>query len=130
LNMIPPVAVDVIDHTASHPTSVPSGSTVEYGQYLVTSTCVECHGAELNGAPFGPPGQEKPTPNLTQGGELVGWTEQDFANTLRTGVTPSGHQLNEEMPWQYFGQMNDDEIKAMWLYLKSLPAKEQGGIQH
>jgi hypothetical protein len=45
--------------------------------------------------------------------------------TLRTGVTPSGHQLSSEfMPWKALGNMTDDELKAVWLYLKSLPAKE------
>lgn len=131
LNMIPPVAVDQIDHTAAHPVTVPSDPTAEYGQYLVMSTCIECHGVELNGAPFGPPGNEKPTPNLTPGGELVGWSEEDFVTAMRTGHTPSGHQLNgEEMPWPYFGQMTDTEIEAVWLYLQALPAREQGGLGH
>jgi hypothetical protein len=31
------------------------------------------------------------------------------------------------MPWKYFGQMTDDELKALWMYLQSLPAQEQGG---
>jgi hypothetical protein len=31
------------------------------------------------------------------------------------------------MPWKYFGKMSDDELKALWMYLQSLPALEQGG---
>jgi len=31
------------------------------------------------------------------------------------------------MPWKYFGKMTDDELKALWMYLHSLPALEQGG---
>jgi hypothetical protein len=46
--------------------------------------------------------------------------------TLRTGVTPSGYQLKPAMPWKYFGQMTDDELKAVWLYLQSLPPLDQG----
>jgi hypothetical protein len=65
--------------------------------------------------------------NLTSGGELQGWTEEMFINTLRTGVTPSGHQFNNlYMPWKLLGQMTDDELKAVFLFLRSLPAKEQG----
>jgi hypothetical protein len=30
------------------------------------------------------------------------------------------------MPWQALGQMTDDELKALWLYLQSLPAKPTG----
>ncbi|MBK9049888.1 MAG: cytochrome c [Chloroflexi bacterium] len=123
--MMPPLAVDRIDHTTPPPAAPEPGVTVEYGQYL-SHTCTECHGANLNGAPFGPPGEEVPSPNLTPGGELATWTEQEFFTTLRTGVTPSGYQLNEDMPWKSYGQMTDDELKALWLYLQSLPALEQG----
>ena len=68
-----------------------------------------------------------PTPNLTPGGALAAWTEQGFFTTMRTGVTPGGKQLNEEMPWQYFSQMSDEELQAVWQYLQSLPPLEQGG---
>jgi hypothetical protein len=30
------------------------------------------------------------------------------------------------MPWPTYSQMTDDELKAVWLYLQSLPAKEAG----
>ncbi len=65
--------------------------------------------------------------NLTPGGELANWSEKAFIDTLRNGFTPSGKQLDPQyMPWTTFGQMTDDELKAMWLYLQSLPAKETG----
>ena len=39
---------------------------------------------------------------------------------------PSGHRLIDAMPWKYFGRMTDDELRALWLYLRSLPALPQG----
>jgi len=126
VGMFPPPSVDKIDHNSPAPAGPEPGVTVSYGQYL-SHTCTECHGTSLNGAPFGPPGQEIPSPNLTPGGELASWSEQDFIITMRTGVMPSGQRLKEDMPWKYFGQMSDDELRAIWLYLKSLPALEQGG---
>jgi hypothetical protein len=33
------------------------------------------------------------------------------------------------MPWETFGQMTDDELKALWMYLQSLPAMPQGGVK-
>ncbi|HVP22001.1 MAG TPA: c-type cytochrome [Anaerolineaceae bacterium] len=123
--MFPPFAADQIDHTSPPPPAPAAGATAAYGQYL-SHICEECHGANLNGAPFGPPGQEVPTPNLTPGGDLAGWSEQDFITTLRTGTTPSGKSLKEEMPWKSFGQMTDDELKALWMYIHSLPALPQG----
>jgi mono/diheme cytochrome c family protein len=124
--MIPPFAVDEIDHTSPPPTAPEPGVTVAYGEYL-THTCKECHGDQLNGIPFGPPGQEVPSPNLTPGGRLATWSEQDFFTTLRTGVNPYAETLSEDMPWKYFGQMSDEELKAVWMYLQSLPALPQGG---
>jgi len=124
--MIPPFAADQIDHTSPPPPAPAPGVTVAYGQYL-SHICTECHGADLNGAPFGPPGQQVPTPNLTPKGELSAWSEQGFINTMRTGITPFGHNLNIDMPWKNFGQMTDDELKALWMYLQSLPAQQQGG---
>jgi hypothetical protein len=63
---------------------------------------------------------------LTPGGEVGFWTEEQFINTIRTGVTPSGHELNPEyMPWDYYRFMSDDELKAIFMYLKSLPKLEQ-----
>ena len=124
--IFPPFAADQIDHTSPLPPAPPPGVTAAYGQYL-SHTCSECHGANLNGAPFGPPGQEVPTPNLTPGGELGSWSEEGFIKTLRTGITPSGRQLNDEMPWKFYGQMTDDELRALWLKLQSLPALGQGG---
>jgi len=125
-NMFPVPAVEIIDHASLPPSAPEPGETVAYGEYL-SRTCTECHGANLNGAPFGTPGQEMPTPNLTPGGILALWSEADFFNTMRTGVTPGGKPISEDMPWKNFSQMTDVELWAVWLYLKSLPALDQGG---
>jgi cytochrome c553 len=125
--LFPPPAVDKIDHTGPLSLSPEPGVSVAYGEYL-SQTCTECHGADLNGALFGPPGQEIPSPNLTPGGGLAKWSEEGFFTTMRTGMTPNLRPLSEDMPWKNFSQMTDDELKAIWLYLQSLPAREQGGL--
>jgi len=79
----------------------------------------------MNGGKFPDPTQNIITPNLTQGGDLSAWTEADFVNTLKTGVTPHGHQLSDNMPWKEFRHMTDDELKAIWMYLQSLPSMDQ-----
>jgi mono/diheme cytochrome c family protein len=60
-------------------------------------------------------------PNLTPGGELTAWSAADFITTIRTGVTPAQHTLNDMMPWKTYGKMSDDELQAVFLYLQSLP---------
>jgi mono/diheme cytochrome c family protein len=114
--------VTVIDHDGPRPVAPQPGVTVEYGMYLAR-TCTLCHGSELNGQTIF---DGSVALNLTPGGEMKGWSEEDFTATMRTGVTPNGHQLKDGMPWKYFGQMTDDEMKAVWLYLQSLPALPQG----
>ena len=115
-----------IDHDGPRPIEPEPGVTVEYGMYLAR-TCMLCHGSELNGQTISVGGPEKYLAlNLTPGGEMKGWSEEDFIATMRTGVTPNGHQLKDVMPWKYFGQMTDDELRAVWMYLQSLPALSQG----
>jgi mono/diheme cytochrome c family protein len=114
----------VIDHDGPRPVAPRPDVTVEYGKYLAT-TCALCHGENLNGQII-TMDVEYLAPNLTMGGEMRSWSEEDFMKTLRTGVTPGEHQLKDVMPWKYFGQMTDDELKAVWLYLQSLPPLPQG----
>lgn len=104
-------------------TAPAAGASAEYGEYLVkTNDCHVCHGPELNGGPYPDPTIKKISPNLTPGGELGFWTEEQFINTIRTGTTPGGHKLDPKfMPWDYYQNFYDDELKAIWLYLQSLP---------
>jgi len=127
LGQLPPDLIpDVIsiNHNAPRPVPPEPGVTVEYGKYLAF-TCTLCHGANLNGKTITTDAQYL-APNLTPGGELHYWSEDDFLATLRTGVTPGGKPLKSAMPWKYFGQMTDDELTAVWMYLQSLPALPQG----
>jgi mono/diheme cytochrome c family protein len=86
-----------------------------------TGECRTCHGEELTSGKDPDP-NAPPAPNLTPGGELAGWSEADFLKAMRTGIAPGGRQLSKYMPWVFIGQMTDDELKATWLYLQSLPA--------
>jgi len=126
LGQLPPEATvadaAVIDHDAPRPVAPQPGVTVEYGMYLAR-TCTLCHGSELNGQTIF---DGSVALNLTQGGEMKGWSEEDFITTMRSGVTPGGHHIIDVMPWKYFGQMTNDELKAVWMYLQSLPALPQG----
>jgi cytochrome c553 len=128
LGQLPPEIVPnvtVIDHYGPRPVAPEPGVTVEYGKYLAL-TCTLCHGENLNGQTIREGGNVYVALNLTRGGEVGFWTEGQFVATLRTGVTPGGHQLVDFMPWKYFGQMTDDELSAVWMYLQSLPALPQG----
>ena len=118
--------VEAVSHEV-HVTTPEMGATAEYGKYLVdTNDCRICHGPELNGGPFPDPTITRISPNLTPGGELAAWTEEDFFTAMRTGKTPGGHQLDPEfMPWPGYSRFYDEELQAVWLYLQSLPKLPQ-----
>lgn len=62
--------------------------------------------------------------NLTPDREtgIGNWPEEMFIQTLRTGkFMGSSRDILPPMPWQSIGQMTDDDLKAMFAYLKSLP---------
>ena len=112
---------------AEGPTPQPPdpGITIEYGEYIArVAVCRDCLGNELTGGVAGGPGGPK-SPNLTQGGELLVWTDADFIKAFRTGETPSGHMLSADMPIKEY-QMSDQDLSALFLYLKSLPAVQSG----
>jgi len=124
--VLPQMPVETVSHEI-HVTPPTRGVSAEYGEYMVnTNDCRLCHGPQLNGGPHPDPTIKVISPNLTPGGEVAFWSEEEFINTIRTGVTPGGHELNSDlMPWDYYRFMSDDELKAIFRYLQSLPKLEQ-----
>ena len=110
----------------SVPDSVLREATPTYGRYLADiAGCHGCHGTGLSGGPVaGPPGLP-PASNLTTAG-IGDWTEADFVRAMRNGRRPDGSSLDPFMPWEVFGKMTDDELHALWLYLRSVPARAFG----
>jgi mono/diheme cytochrome c family protein len=121
--LFPPFPAEVIDHTAARPATPPIGETVEYGRYLA-SLCAGCHvdgfaGGKASGPPGSPPAANL-TPHPTAG--IGAWSEADFFRSLREGRRPDGTEIqNEFMPWRSFAGMTDTELRALWLYFRSLP---------
>jgi mono/diheme cytochrome c family protein len=108
------------------PATPPRSGTIEYGRYLAdVSGCHGCHGYGLSGGRVaGPPGLP-PASNLTPSGISL-WTETDFRRAMREGKRPDGSSLDAFMPWNVFRKMSDADLHALWLYIRSVPAKEFG----
>ena len=115
-------------------TAPPVEDALAYGRYMVDIIgCRDCHGEQLQGkADNGQPGPP-PGPNLTR--IVPGWTEAEFMTFFNTGRMPNGAMVPMEelssgyatprMPWnEVRASTTDDELKAMYAYLSSLPAVE------
>jgi mono/diheme cytochrome c family protein len=108
------------------PDPVEPGPTAAYGRYLAgISSCHACHGAGLTGGPMAAPGAP-PASNLTPAG-LSRWSEADFVTALRQGRRPDGSTLHQIMPWREYRNMTDEDLAALWRYLRSVPVKPSGG---
>jgi len=63
--------------------------------------------------------------NLTPDEEtgLGSWTEKDFMQTIRTGKRMGhGRALLPPMPWFNYALATDEDLKAIFAYLQSIPA--------
>ena len=118
------------------------GPTPEFGRYLAwhASGCAECHTPRfpsngqldrsrlMGGALFTihEAGFTTTAPNLTPDPRtgLGNWTEAQFVTALRTGTRPDGTVMLPFMPWPVYATWSDEDLHAVWLYLRSVPAVE------
>jgi mono/diheme cytochrome c family protein len=117
------INAEIIDHQKVAGPCETFASSADHGKYLVAiSGCYGCHGPQLNGSKTPKPGSPFAS-NLTNGGNLANWSSEDFVRLMRSGVTKEGKSLdNYYMPWKAYGNYNDEELSAMFDYLKSLEA--------
>jgi len=106
---------------------------VKRGAFLVNvAACADCHTPEKMGQPIpgmnfaggrlleGPFGRVA-SANLTQHPSGIPYyDEAQFVQTLRTGYV-GARRLNQIMPWSVFRNMTDEDLKAIYAYLKTLP---------
>jgi mono/diheme cytochrome c family protein len=122
---------------APHASGPPRAPTATYGAYLSqhVALCADCHTPRggIRSAPdrdrlfagdrSPPKGFPANPANLTPDSATgIGrWTEADFFRTLRTGVNPEGDSLHAFMPWRQVRRMTTDDLRAIHLYLRTVP---------
>ncbi len=131
------VLANPVGPSETPPAVAPRGATLENGRYLAESVslCWACHTerSQATGALTGPryggttgfiesydPATSWSPPNITADpttGKLGAWTEDQFVARFRQGRTLP----NSPMPWQAFLRMEDDDLRAIYRYLKSVP---------
>lgn len=119
LDKMPLLSVEKIAHDQPMPAPVDTARGIALGKYLSVS-CSGCHRPDMRGGEPLAPGFP-PVPDITSSGHVGQWTEAEFMHTLRTGKTPSGHQMKpDDMPWTMTAQYDEKELASLYAYLKSL----------
>ncbi|WOB10351.1 cytochrome c [Piscinibacter gummiphilus] len=122
-------AAEVIDHTLPPSAPVPVAASAEHGAYVINS-CIGCHGNKLSGGKIpGAPPEWPAAANLTPGdGSAMKHypTPEAFATMLKTGKRPDGSEVSKVMPFIALKEMNDTDVQAMYLHLKTLPPVAAG----
>ena len=80
--------------------------------------------ASLDFTAFAGPWGNSYAANLTPDPETgIGsrYDEAAFIKTIRTGKKPEGEALAPPMPWPVYAKMTDDDLKAVFAYLRTLP---------
>lgn len=109
-----------IDPRAPRPAKPQPGATAETGEYIVrTFGCRNCHGPELSGQ-RDPGNPALVAPNITPGGSIADWSEDDFRTMIQ-------EQESKDMPWVMLRAMTEDEQRALYRYLKTVPARASTG---
>lgn len=134
-NMVKAFMVKPVGPEGEVPAKVNPDTSAEYGRYLALSVA-ECNGCHTKrdmtgkfvgepfagGGAFNENGKILIPPNLTtdSSSRIYGWSQQDFIKRFRIGkVIPYS-----VMPWNSFKRMSDDELKAIYSFLKTVkPAK-------
>jgi mono/diheme cytochrome c family protein len=102
---------------SGHPESFPieSGATPASDRWMMT--------AAATGTAFSGPWGVSFTANLTpdQNTGLGIWTEDMFIKALRTGRhMGASREILPPMPWFNYGQMTDEDLKAVYAFLRSI----------
>jgi mono/diheme cytochrome c family protein len=119
------------------------------GSYIVNTTCIDCHSNPVfapggnpffgqpevintanylaGGAQFGPFTSANITPDAS--GRPAGLTFDQFKQVMRTGKDfknrhPQFGPLLQVMPWPTFAKLTDDDIEAIYEYLRAIPHAE------
>jgi cytochrome c553 len=116
-----------IDHQEPHRVEPPREEvSAELGEYI-GQNCRGCHNEKFSGGKLQGDPEMPIVANLTPDATgLKDWSETDFIRAMREGKRPDGRMLSTKMPWELFRNMNDIELKAIWAYLRTLPAAPKG----
>lgn len=113
---------------------------VKRGEYLVKAgDCIACHtntpargkafaGGLAMQTPFGVVYSPNITPDKETG--IGKWTDEQFIEAMREGISPSGHHYYPAFPYLYFNKVSTDDLKAIKTYLDNIPPVRQANREN
>ena len=120
--------------------AAPIDSQLKQGEYIYRAAgCEACHTDTKNAGKALAGGHALVTafgtfytPNITPDKETgIGrWSEQDFMRAMRFGISPDGDHYYPAFPYPSYTKLNDDDIRALWAYLKARAPIMQANRQH
>ncbi|RUM97360.1 c-type cytochrome [Pseudaminobacter arsenicus] len=71
-------------------------------------------------------------PNISQDGTdgIGGWSQEDFANAVLRGVSPSGTHYYPAFPYPSYARMRPEDVADLYAYMKTLPAVAGKAADH
>jgi len=116
---------------------VPQPDASQHGAYLVTlASCVVCHTpmdkqfqpimplAFAGGFVMKGPWGEVASGNITPDASGISYYDEErFLQVMKTGDV-GGRQLNVMMPSSYYRHLTDEDLKAMYAFIRTLPPVE------
>jgi len=123
-------AAQRIDHSLPPQQPFASDDAMAHGAY-VAAACKGCHNEFFSGGPIpGAPPTWPPAANLTPGfdGVLPLYPNAEaLAAMFKSGKRPNGSAVSTVMPFGMLSQISDDDVNALYGFLKTVPAAKQGG---
>lgn len=120
-----PDAATRIDHRRPPEQPVAEGVNLAHGRY-VAQMCLGCHGEQFAGGRIpGAPPDWPPAARLApgEGSAMPRYASVDsFVAMMRSGRAADGRQI-AVMPFESLRGMSDVDLRAMHMYLQSLPAR-------
>jgi hypothetical protein len=104
-------------HPSGSPLPPPDPKTAQPGQWLQMAPDVTAFAG-----PWGITYAANLTPDSATG--IGAWTEEAFIKTLKTGKhlgLENGRPILPPMPWYNLAQMKDEDLSAIYAYLRSIP---------
>ncbi|WP_246252341.1 c-type cytochrome [Ancylobacter pratisalsi] len=120
------------------PPAVDDSALVARGAYLARAAdCMPCHTADskqpyagglgLN-TPFGTLYSVNITSDKTTG--IGGWNFDDFKRALHDGIRKDGAYLYPAMPFDAYTGITEDDLKALWAYVRRIPAVDAPNLEN